>query len=335
MTISALNAVLDCGRLGMRLSKTKGRFPRFLRAETQTWTGLILGLCVLISALGWAPPPQDDGTTEDPSDIEIAQLHLFAVVSGDRLVIREGYSISNLGEQTYVGSEDPETGERVTLTFFLPDGAENLSFEESGLGERFIEVEGGFADTQPIPPGNAVDETGFGVAFVYELPLSVGMQIERVFPAPVSSAVLLLLDDETILQGPSLFAAGGVETQMGVALSYIANPIALGDSLVFAIVERPPEMVESIAQMDTGVQSPIVRNTTTEVGIGFVTLACAAVGAYLLYRPTDAGPIPARVRSLVDDIVRLDRAYEDGGIEDGMYHDDRERLFHKIRSKLE
>ena len=303
-------------------------------ATPRTLAGLILALSVLISAIGWAPYQQDDETTDDPSSIEITQMHLFAVVSDNRLVIREGYSISNSGEQTYVGSEDPEIGERITLTFVLPDGAENLSFEESGLGERYVEVEGGFADTRPIPPGSAADETGFGVAFVYELPLSLGMQIERVFPAPVSSAVLLLLDEATILQGPTLFSAGGVDTQMGVASSYIADSLDLGETLSIFVVARPPEMAAPAMPVDVQQQSSAERNVTTELGLGLVVLAGAAIGAYLLWRPSDAGPIPARVRSLVEDIAELDLSYEDGRVGDGEYRDGRDRILQKIRSLL-
>jgi hypothetical protein len=54
----------------------------------------------------------------------------------------------------------------------------------------------------------------------------------------------------------------------------------------------------------------------------------------MLWRPTDAGPMPARVRPLVENITELDLNYEDGRIEDGEYRDARGRLMRKIRRSL-
>ena len=127
-------------------------------------------------------------TTMDPDVLLVTQMHTFISKVDDRLQIGEYYLVSNTSDQIYVGEENPEVGGRVTLPFSLPAGAENLSFDGSGLGERYLERGGGFVDTEPIPPGTATVET----LFSYELFYREGMQIERAFETEVTSVVLLL-----------------------------------------------------------------------------------------------------------------------------------------------
>ncbi|MEE8389171.1 MAG: hypothetical protein V3S14_00020 [Anaerolineae bacterium] len=112
-------------------------------------------------------------TTEDPSAIQIAQMHAFMSMLGDRLQIGEYLLVSNARDRTYVGKEDPEAGQRSTLSFILPEGAEELSFDDSGLGERYLERGGGFADTEPVIAGTATVE----MLFSYEL-------FDRGWPSP-------------------------------------------------------------------------------------------------------------------------------------------------------
>jgi hypothetical protein len=92
-------------------------------------------------------------TLEDPhpSQIVVTQLHLFLQRAEDRLVVREFYLVSNTGDQTYIGREDPQTGRRLTLAFTFPPNAAHLTVVEP-QGERWVAVAGGFADTEPIPP---------------------------------------------------------------------------------------------------------------------------------------------------------------------------------------
>jgi hypothetical protein len=264
-------------------------------------------------------------TTEDPADVQVMQLHMFASVTDDRLRVSEFHLVGNAGDRTYVGIQDPGTGERVTLTFTLPEGAEDLSFDGPGIGERFLAREGGFADTQPVLPGSASGE----VFFSYELPYRVGMRVERTFDLPVASVVLVIPDEGIALEGSRLASAGTVNTQMGPALAYTAGPLAAGELLAFTVVERPSDGVAPVA----GGEAP-ARNTMGEVAIGILALGVAGVIAYLLWQsPTPGEPSP-EARPLIQSIAALDVDLESGRAEEQEYRQKRKALDQQLRAML-
>ena len=213
--------------------------------------------------------------TEDRSAIQVTQLHVFVSASGEHVRIGEYYLVSNTGERTYVGTKAPEAGRRATLSFTLPEGTEGLHFESSGLGERYLERERGFADTAPVPPGTASSE----VLFEYELPYREGTEVARAFDLPVASVVLVLLDEGMALEGGRITPTGPLDTQMGRALSYTAGPLAAGEVLSFRLVAQSQPTALSAP---TG--SAPARNAAQELGIGLVSLAAAVVAVYLLWR---------------------------------------------------
>jgi hypothetical protein len=260
-----------------------------------------------------------------PSDILIAQLHIFMSKVGDRVQVVEYYLISNAGDQTYEGTQDSETGKLITLTFSLPDGAEALRFDGPGLGERFVEVEGGFADTEPIPPGTATVE----VLFSYELPYREGLPVEHTFDVPVASVVLVLSEEEMALKGAGVTPAGTVDTQMGPAFSYTAGPLAAGEPLVFALATGSQPVPAAPSSLN------LVRSPTREAAVGLVALAGALAAAYLLWRSPVPGPLPARVRPLVEEIAALDADFEAGQVSEKAYREKRKSLNSQVHRLLE
>lgn len=285
---------------------------------------LIASLAALLLATAWSPAPQEGGTTENPSNVVVSQLYIFITRSGDRLQVGEYYLIGNMGEQTYIGVEDPQTGRRATLTFTMPEGAGNLNFDGPGLGERFLPREGGFADTEPVPPASVTVE----VLFSYELPYQEGLRLERTFSVPVAS-VVLVVSEGMALEGAGLSSTGPLDTQMGSALSYTTGPLAAGDALAFTVTTAPETPSASL------VGGAPVRNAGREVAIGLAALAAAMASAYLLWRPGGAGPIPAHIHPLVERIAALDEAFEAGERGEEVYRAERERLKRRIRTLLE
>jgi hypothetical protein len=265
-------------------------------------------------------------TTEDPSTVLVTQLHMFFLVAGERLQISEYYLIGNTGDRTYAGVADPETGERATLEFTLPAGAEGLTFDGPGLGERFLEQDGRFADTNPVPPGSATSE----VFFTYELPYRGGMSVERSFEVPVSSVVMLLRQAGVTLQGDGVIAEGTIDTQMGAALSYTAGPLMAGQPLVIQLTEEPQAGPEPVPM---GGAAP-TRNAGQEIALGVLALAVASVVIYLMWRGSSAGPLPAHARSLVTSIAALDADFEAGKVSERVYRSKRDSLKRQLRRRL-
>jgi len=269
-------------------------------------------------------------TTEEPTSVQVAQLHIFVTGMEGRLMVEEYFLIGNEGDRTYVGAVDPETGDRVTVRFTLPEGAEDLTFDGPGLGERFVEQTDGFADTRPIPPGSVTSE----VVFYYTLPYREGLQVEQAVDVPVKSVVILMVQGDLALEGPGLEPMGTVDTQMGPALSYIAGPLAAGERLAFTLMPAPLPVMESAGPADHPAAVP-TRNVAREAAVGLATLAVAVIGAALLWRPPAPGPVPPRVRPLVEQIAALDMEYQSGRISEETYHRRRGELVQRARDLLE
>jgi len=270
-------------------------------------------------------------TTEDPASVQVTQLHIFVTEMERRLLVEEYWLIGNEGDRTYVGAEDPATGKRVTIRFTLPEEIEDLTFDGPGLGERFVELADGFADTHPVRPGSTTTE----VAFFYTLPHQEGLRVEQAVDVPVGSVVVLMVQGDLALEGPGLEPMGTVDTQMGPALSYIGGPLAAGEGLVFTLVPAPPPApaVEPSVPADHPTAAP-TRNVAWEVAVGLAALAFAVIGTSLLWRPAP-GPVPSPIRPLVEQIAALDREYELGRVPEETYFERRDELIRQARSRLE
>jgi len=268
-------------------------------------------------------------TTDDLSDIQITQAHLFVTVAGDRVQVGEYRLVGNTGNRTFVGVEDPETGQRTTLHVTLPAEAEALQFDGPGLGERFVEEGDGFADTEPIPPGDVTVK----VLFSYELAYREGMRIERTFDVPAASVVILLSAEGLALEGGGVVPGGVMDTQMGPALSYTAGPLAAGEPLAFKLVTGPPQS-PPVARASAPAGSPPARNTARETSIGMAALAAAVAAVYWMYRSPSPGPIPARARPLVEKIAALDADFEAGRVTEKTYLKKRKALKQQARANL-
>jgi hypothetical protein len=252
-------------------------------------------------------------TTERRPDIRIARLHMFLNRVDDRLRVGEYYLIGAAGDRTWMGREDLDTGRRTTLAFTLPEGAQGLWFSGPGLGERFVEWEGGFVDTQPIPPGLTTSE----VFFSYEIPYRDGVRLTRDFDVPVDSVVLLISEAGGVTpEGAGISSAGTLETSMGVALSYTAGPLAAGQPLAFNLVDR------QTAAWNSG--------GWKEMAIGLFVLAAAVGGAFWLWRSSTLPSLPAEANVLVEAIAALDADFEAGQVAEDTYWRERKALKRQI-----
>ncbi len=269
--------------------------------------------------------------TESRDDIQITQLHLFINRVEDGIQIGEYHLVGNAGNRTFVGVKDAETEQQTTLNITLPDGAKSLNFDGPGLGERFIERENGFADTEPIPPGDATTR----VLFSYELPYASmlpseeggreGMQVERAFDLPVASIVILISDEGLALEGEGIVPGSEMDTSMGTALSYTAGPLAAGETLAFRLVERAAEEQGGRGTREQG---------SGGVAIGLVSLAVAVAIVYWLWQSPASGPAPAQARPLVEKIAALDADFEAGDISERKYRKRRREIKQQLRSIL-
>lgn len=165
---------------------------------------ILLGTLVLLASLWLAPAAfaldgegtptffphgEDAGISQaQPPDIVIERAHLLIRITDEGVQVGEMVVVSNLSQGMYMGSE--VAGQpAATLRFFLPAGATQLIFEAGELGQRFIEVEGGFVDTQPLPPGEAAAQ----LLFSYMLPAQKAVwTLEHRYAYPVKALNVLV-----------------------------------------------------------------------------------------------------------------------------------------------
>lgn len=272
-------------------------------------------------------------TTEDPAGVHVDQAHLFIVPLGDRVQVAEYYLLGSSSERTYIGTLQEGNDQRTTVTFHLPDGATSLTFQDQGLGDRFLGDSASFRDTMPIPPGTATTE----IDFSYELPYSEGMELTREMDVPVSAAVIIVNGSEVGIEGDGVVFGGMIDTQMGQAASYMAGPLAAGTPLTLRLVRQTnvgTAMGGSAAPSATG-RIPPQRQPATEAVIGGVVLAVAGFGAYRLWRRLPVPPVPKDVEETVLSLAELEQRHAAGSVNEVEYAQQRSALMHEIRVTLD
>ncbi len=204
-------------------------------------------------------------------DLAIERLHtLFDFSIDGTLRVIELWILTNQGEQTIA----PAEGIAVTL----PDGATDLQFENGQVGQRFLLNATGFADMEPVAPGQGSGE----LVFSYSLPYERRLAFEQPVSYPVSAVVLLSPEPGPKLQAEGLQDMGEREISTGVIRTYGLGPVAAGDALRVNLSGRPA------ASSATGSLPP---NLGLAIGLAAVGLALIAAGL-LWFRPKREAPEP-------------------------------------------
>ena len=92
-------------------------------------------------------------TTTDPSGVGISRLHWIIDTQPGAVMVGEVFSFGNQADRTYVGQPIAEVDAPVTVAMAIPPDAQELTFENGALGERFLQVGALVYDTTPVLPG--------------------------------------------------------------------------------------------------------------------------------------------------------------------------------------
>ena len=258
--------------------------------------------------------------TDEPADVSIVQLHLFVSRLGEQLQIGQYCLISNAGDRAFVGRASADSDQMVTWQTRLPEAATGLAFDGAELGGRYVAVEGGFADTRPLLPGEASVEASYS----FNVPYRESIALEQSFDLPVDAIVLVLMEGDLLLEGAGLSQEEQLETQMGPAASYAAGPLASGEPLAFSVVSRP-----------AGAPSTSEQSVASNgLALGLAAVAAAGAAVYAMWRPRSPGPVPQELRSQVQAIADLDREFEAGLLPEAQYRQRRASLKDKVVEQL-
>ena len=92
-------------------------------------------------------------TTVDASSLAVERSHLIIETGSGQLEVTEMVILSNVGDRTYIGSEEVIPGRRATALVLLPAGATDVTFSSAEVASAMVRTGRGFVDTRPIVPG--------------------------------------------------------------------------------------------------------------------------------------------------------------------------------------
>ncbi len=126
-------------------------------------------------------PPNVSSLTTD-------RVHIFFdFTDPQNTQVIEVFIISNPSKQAMVAP----TQDGTVVTFPLPQGYTNLQFQDGELGDRYVEVSQGFADTMTVNPGVGQ----YQVIFAFQMPYDHKLNFAQPMFLPTSAVVVMVPDN--------------------------------------------------------------------------------------------------------------------------------------------
>jgi hypothetical protein len=261
-------------------------------------------------------------TTEDDSAITLDSAHFIMESFGQVLRISEIHLYGNSGDRTYVGHTDGK-GQRTTLFIPLPANAVGVAFDQDTPTDRFIEVDGGMLDTEPVPPGQ---ETALAYFSYHLVVTGSSMPLERSFAYPVTMLNILAAQPGLAVRSDQLQDMGPQAFQNVTYDMLALQGLALNTPLVMELLPSADtsgstSMPSAPGASDMAAANTVVPGSTQGLlrWFGFA-LALIAVAGVLVYASAARRPAAARAvapnlatnaasRRLLAELVDLEDAY--------------------------
>jgi len=266
--------------------------------------------------------------SSDTSELAIDRLHVFFEPPNNEEEIAhvvEVFVVSNPSLYAIV----PEDDEAV-VEFLLPEGANNIQFEDGAFGDRYIEIEGGFGDTAPILPGIGAHEVVVFFDMPYEKKFLVGNSLDftQKIEYPTDS-VIVMVPKGLEVESDLLTESGERESQGLVFVTYSSPAMP---------AEATFEMkVSGEVSMDaTGTET----NSEQNMLYGLFALGVVLIGAGTWFYLRDRGNDNEDdyddaemddADELMDAIIALDDAHRVGDISDEVYQNRRAALKKQLK----
>jgi hypothetical protein len=281
-------------------------------------------------------------TTGDDAAIRVDSIHFIAQSFGEMLRVTEVHLFGNSGDRTYVGGG--EGGESGTLHIPLPENAVGLAFQDDAPEDRFLEIEGGVWDTEPVPPGS---ETSVAF-FSYHLTVSGdAIALERSFAYPVASLTAMIAQPGLDLRSDQLQPMGLENFEDQEYRLFVGTGLMENTVLALELIPMPDlagaEGMESAA-VPGG--HPATMETRGNQGLlrwfGFALAGLAVVGL-VVYSVSSRRPHGAvasapklaanpETRRLLSELADLEDAYESGQVDEVTYERQRAATYEVLKS---
>lgn len=276
-------------------------------------------------------------TTSDSSLLEIGQAHILLDFSTPaKITVIHFLVMDNPSDKTIIA---PAEGEPV-VTFNLPQGFENLQFEDGEMGGRFLPAEQGFGDTMSVVPGAGQ----YQLVYAYELPYTAPSGITAIFgggQTEMSIPLTLPARSVTVLVPEGVTAAGEGFTDSGPQSMgnganfqmYRAGSLPAGKTLDFT-VSGSPKSAATVSESANSTQNIVI-------GVGALGIVLIAVGGYMFWRDRRRSEDEELVEDveeseedepemsedeILDAIVALDDQFKAANITEAAYRERRAEL---------
>ncbi|MCZ6539036.1 MAG: hypothetical protein O6922_04335 [Chloroflexi bacterium] len=232
-------------------------------------------------------------------------------------------NVSNGGDRIWIPDlEDPGLTGLDLLRFNLPAGFSDLSVESELPAGNILEIDTGFAMTNPVPPGDAAILLSYiityeGDGFDFTLKLPYGADMVR----------MLLPDGGGTITGAGLGSIESVVVAESVFNSVEGDNYSAGEEIAVAFSGMPqPTPLQSFSDFFRG-------RTYVIVIIWVVGIALLGILGYAMYSSRKSarksskpsGEFASRA-DIVAEIASLDEEFEEGEIDEGEYGDRRDEL---------
>jgi mono/diheme cytochrome c family protein len=255
-------------------------------------------------------------TTTDGSGVRADRVHYIVEFQNGLAQVAEVVVFSLDGNRSYVGN-----GAGV-LRFNLPSGAQDLSISDGQFGSRYIQVENGFVDTLPLPPGEAIRQ----VLCRYSLPYSGGkLDLQRSLAYPAANVNALISDQGEKIVSEGLANQGIRQTQNGNYYNLLGQNVPANQPILIRMSGLPSAAAAGATSGASTAGHILLYSLAAVVVAGAILLALWPV----LRRRAQAGATVEAATGrvgLIDALAELDIAFRNGQISDSVYRDRRLRL---------
>lgn len=265
-------------------------------------------------------------STSDPTNVQVDQMHVLFNFAEDGMETKEIYILSNMGERTVRDVYQLDAEKTAALEFPLPPDADFIFFKPEDQ-DRFVKLNGVFADTYPLLPG-----TGSAQIMVnYLVPFSDGRIYNYTAPLNILSMNLLVEEDANVtLQGAGLSGPEKMTLEDGSTyLVYSISNLSAGESLKISF-----DGSGKTGKANGATIPPLVASTAV------LGLAVMGYGIWM-WRKSDytqgengGQADAATLDDLILEIARLDEEHEQGHLSSDEHQRLRGELMERARRLL-
>lgn len=265
-------------------------------------------------------------SSTDASALSAQRAHIFFDFSEPgKIQVAELFVVVNPTDNAVV----PVDSKTPSLVFGLPEGAENLQFQDGVLGERFVQTPNGFGDLMEVMPKGMHQ-----VLFGYVLPYTNNkITLKIPFTLPVDSVVVMSPANGINVESSTLRSSGQRVVDDVSINMFTGSDFAKG-SILDVTVSGQPEVPASTA---AGTSS----NQGLLIGLGVFGAVLILAGVWLFRQKKveavededgDEEASEESEESLLDAIVALDDLFQAGKLPEAAYQSRRAELKARLKA---